>query len=128
MKSFFDAIRNGEQGFVIRNSVYVPFHCHLLSIWIGKELSRLSTPDLIVDFTDQEAIAIREESTYTNFVFRKWGDLSKEFGHHKGHVILHAAEKGADIFNPENQHYIRLTFRDRSRDVFIEIIDDPLSL
>ncbi len=47
MKSFIAAVRNGEKGFVIKNSVFLPFHCKGITIWIGKEMSLLSTPDQI---------------------------------------------------------------------------------
>ncbi|NTV93392.1 MAG: hypothetical protein HGA72_09080 [Chlorobiaceae bacterium] len=128
MKSFVQAIQNEEQGFVIKNSVFLPFHCEILSIWIGKEMSLLSSPDLVTDLADTEIIGIREGETYTNLVFRKWGDLAKELGNHKGHIILRAAEKGSDIFKIENLHYIRIRFNDSKRDISFEIIDDPYNL
>jgi hypothetical protein len=128
MKSYISAIRNGAEGFVIRNSVFLPFHCEIISIWIGKEMSLISTPDLITDLADIEAIGIREGEFYTNLVFRKWNDLPKELGHHKGHVILHASEKGADIFKIENLHYIKVCFHAQRRKVSFEIVDDPFQL
>ncbi|NTW64448.1 MAG: hypothetical protein HGA46_10345 [Chlorobiaceae bacterium] len=128
MKSFVQAIQNEQQGFVIKNSVFLPFHCEILSIWIGKEMSLLSSPDLVTDLADTEIICIREGETYTNLVFRKWGDLAKELGNHKGHIILRAAEKGSDIFKIENLHYIRIRFNDSKRDISFEIIDDPYNL
>lgn len=128
MKSFITAIRNGESGFAVRNSLFLPFHCDIISIWIGKEMSLLAVPDLIADLADTETIGIREGQTYTNLVFRKWGDLAKELGHNKGHVILHAAEKGNDIFRSENLHYIRIGFHDHERKLFLEIVNDPFQL
>ncbi|MCX6177803.1 MAG: hypothetical protein NT163_00220, partial [Chlorobiales bacterium] len=107
MKSFITAINNSEHGFFIKNSVFLPFHCEIISIWIGKEMSLLSTPDVITDLDDRNVLSIREGESYTNLVFRKWNDLSKELGHHSGHIILHATEKGADIFSKKNLHYIR---------------------
>jgi len=128
MKSFVNASKNGETGFVIRNSLFLPFHCELLSIWIGKEMSLLSAPDLITDISNPEILGIRETESFTNLVFRKWGDLAKELGHEKGHIILHAAEKGADVFGSGNLHYIRIAFCDRQKAVCFEIIDNPYEL
>jgi hypothetical protein len=128
MKSFTDAVKSGRKGLVIRNSVFLPFHCELLSIWVGKEMSLISAPDLISDLTDCGQVALRVGESYTNIVLKKWGDLAKELGHHKGHIILHAAEKGADIFLPENLHYIRIGFVDHGKEVSLEIIDNPFEL
>jgi len=128
MKSFIAAINNGEEGFYVHNSVFLPFHCEIISIWIGKEMSLLSVPDLIADLTDAETIGIREGASYTNVVFRKRGDLVRELGHHKGHIIIHAAEKGADIFKSENRRYIKIRFRDHQKELMFEIIDDPFDL
>ena len=128
MKSFTTAVRNGETGFAVYNSVFLPFHCEIMSIWIGKEMSLLSVPDEIVDLGDSEVIGIREGEFYTNFVFRKWGDLSKELGHHKGHIILHAVEKGEDMFKAENRHYIKIGFHDHLKELSLEIVNDPFQL
>ena len=128
MKSFLTAINNGEHGFVIKNSVFLPFHCEIISIWIGKEMSFISTPDIITDLGDSAALQIREGESYTNLVFRKWNDLSKELGHHSGHIILHAAEKGANIFSKENLHYIRIGVHDHTKELSLEIIDNPFDL
>ncbi len=128
MKSFIAAIKNEEKGFVIKNSVFLPFHCEIITIWIGKEMSLLSAPDLITDVTDAEVLGVREGDFYTNLVFRKWNDLSKELGHNKGHIILRAAEKGADIFKVENLHYIRIGFQDHKKELSFEIIDNPYDL
>ena len=59
MKSFIAAVRNGEKGFVIKNSVFLPFHCEILTIWIGKEMPLLSTPDQITDLCESELIGVR---------------------------------------------------------------------
>ena len=128
MKSFLAAVKNGELGFVIKNSLFLPFHCEIITIWIGKEMSLLSTPDLIADLCDPDVLAMREGDSYTNLVFRKRSDLHKELGHHKGHFILRAAEKGGDIFNKENLHYIRMRFVDHNNQISFEIIDDPFDL
>ncbi len=128
MKSFIAAIKAEEKGFVIKNSVFLPFHCEIITIWLGKEMSLLSTPDLITDLTDAEVLGIREGDFYTNLVFRERSDLAKELGHHKGHVILRAAEKGADIFQPENLHYIRIGFHDHQKELSLELIDNPHDL
>ncbi len=128
MKSFIAAINAEEKGFVIKNSVFLPFHCEIITIWIGKEMSLLSTPDLITDLTDAEVLGVREGDFYTNLVFRKWSDLAKELGHHKGHIILRAAEKGADIFKVENLHYVRIGFLDHKKELSLEIIDNPYDL
>jgi hypothetical protein len=128
MKSFIDAINAEEKGFVIKNSVFLPFHCEIITIWLGKEMSLLSTPNLITDLTDGEVLGVREGEFYTNLVFRKWSDLRKELGHHKGHIILRAAEKGVDIFRLENLHYIRISFHDHLKNLSFEIIDNPYDL
>ncbi len=128
MKSFTTAIANGEEGFSIHNSVYLPFHCEIVSIWIGKEMSLLTVPDMIVDLGDTEVIGIREGEGYTNLVFRKWGDLIRELGHHKGHIILHAAEKGDDIFRSDNLHYIRIGFHAHRQVLTFDIVNDPFRL
>ncbi len=128
MKSFIAAINAEEKGFVIKNSVFLPFHCEIITIWIGKEMSLLSTPDLITDLTDAEVLGVREGDFYTNLVFRKWSDLAKELGHHKGHIILRAAEKGADLFKVENLHYVRIGFLDHKKELSLEIIDNPYDL
>ena len=128
MKGFVQAIQDGENGLVFRNSIFVPFHLELLSVWIGKEMSLLAVPDLLTDFCDGNAqIAVREGDRYTNLVFRKFGDLPKELGRSKGHIILHAAEKGSDIFDEENRHYIKVGFTDRHILDF-ELVDDPFYL
>jgi hypothetical protein len=128
MKSFITAIKNSETGFVIKNSIFLPFHCEIITIWLGKEMSLLSTPDLITDITDADVLGVREGDYYTNLVFRKRSDLVKELGHHKGHIILRAAEKGADIFQTENLHYIRIGFQDHQKELSLEIIDNPYDL
>jgi hypothetical protein len=128
MKSFITSIGNGETGFAVHNSVYLPFHCEIISIWIGKEMSLLSVPDEIVDLGDAEVIGVREGESYTNLVFRKRGDLAKELGNHKGHIILHAAEKGEDIFKAENLHYIKTGFHDHQKRLSFEIVSDPFEL
>lgn len=128
MKSFAAAIRNGETGFAVHNSLFLPFHCEIINIWIGKEMSLLSVPDEIVDLLDAEVIGIREGESYTNLVFRKRGDLAKELGNHKGHIILHATEKGEDIFKAENRHYIKIGFHDHQKELVFEIVNDPFQL
>jgi hypothetical protein len=128
MKSFITAINNGEHGFFVKNSVFLPFHCEIISIWIGKEMSLLSTPDVITDLDDHNVLSIRERESYTNLVFRKWNDLYKELGHHSGHIILHAAEKGVDIFSKKNLHYIRIGVHDHTKELSLEIIDNPFDL
>ncbi|MBM3162057.1 MAG: hypothetical protein FJZ79_01730 [Chlorobi bacterium] len=129
-KHFTDAIRNGENGFYIRNSLFLPFHFELLSVWLGKEMSLLSSPEIIADIGNPELLSLREGSGYTNLVFRKWGDLGRELGNHKGHIILFVAEKGADIFRRENLHYIKVCFRDTEthRRVVLELVDNPFYL
>lgn len=128
MRSFVDAIRKKERGYITGNSVYLPFHCEIIRIWIGKEMSLLSTPEVIVDFCDAGDIGMREGRFYTNLVFRKWRDLQRELGHHKGHIIINAAEKGADLFRSENLHYIRISFKDDRKELEFELIDNPFDL
>jgi hypothetical protein len=90
MKSFSVALSKGEEGFAVHYSVCLPFHCEIIGIRIGKEMSLLSVPDRIIDPGDPEVIGIREGESCTNLVFRKWGDLAKEPGCHKGHIILYS--------------------------------------
>jgi len=128
MKGFVQAIQDGETGMVFRNSVFLPFHLELLSVWIGKEMSLLAVPDLLTDLCQGNGqIAVREGDHYTNIVFRKISDLRKEIGGSKGHVILHAGEKDADIFQEENRHYIKIFLTDKHVIEF-ELIEDPFYL
>jgi hypothetical protein len=128
-RSIKSAIDNKQQGFVVLNSVFLPFHFELISAWIGKEMSLLAKPDMQVDFCQERgSVGVREGETYTNLVFRDHKDLKKEFGHYKGHIVLTVTEKGADIFNPENRHFLQLGFHDDTNTVFIELIDDPFEL
>jgi hypothetical protein len=128
MKSFVDAVGKKEQGFFVRNSIFLPFHFEVISIWIGKEMSLLSAPEILVDFCDAGDVGIREGISYTNLVFRKWKDIKRELGHHSGHIIIHAAEKGADLFRNENLHYIRISFKDNRKELDFELIDNPFDL
>ncbi|MGB0130282.1 hypothetical protein [Chlorobium sp.] len=128
MKRFTEAISNGEKGFYLGNSVFFPFHFDLVSIWIGKEMSLLSSPEIITDLSDPATLGVREGESFTNLVFRKWSDLGRELGHHKGHIVLHAAEKGSDIFRPENLHYIQACFQHKHKDIAFNIIKDPFEL
>ncbi len=128
MKGFVNAIQEGVTGMLFRNSLFVPFHLELLTVWVGKEMSLLAVPDLITDLTEGNgAVALREGDTYTNLVFRKSGDMRKELGHEKGHIILHAAEKGCDIFDKDNLHYIKVHFSNKHLVTF-ELIEDPYYL
>lgn len=128
MKGFVKAIQDGETGMVFRNSLFLPFHLEVLTIWIGKEMSLLAAPDLITDLTEGNGqVATRQGAAYTNLVFRKSGDLRKELGHEKGHIVLHAAEKGEDIFKEENLHYIKVCFANKHLITF-ELIEDPFYL
>jgi hypothetical protein len=61
MKSFVEATGRKEKGLVIMNSIFLPFHCEIISIWLGKEMSRLSVPELIVDFCDHGDIGVRKD-------------------------------------------------------------------
>ncbi|WP_294347973.1 hypothetical protein [Prosthecochloris sp.] len=128
MKGFVQSIHDGEKGMIFRNSVYLPFHLELLSVWIGKEMSLLAVPDLLTDFSEGNGhLAVREGEQYTNLVFKKGGDLRKELGRSKGHIILQAAEKGANIFDEENRHYIKVCFSNRHTLDF-ELVEDPFYL
>ncbi|ASQ89920.1 hypothetical protein CHL67_02385 [Prosthecochloris sp. GSB1] len=128
MKGFVRAIQDGETGMVFRNAIYLPFHLEILSVWMGKEMSLLAVPELLTDLTEGNGlIGLREGEWYTNIVFRRSGDLRKELGHEKGHIILHAAEKGSDLFREENRHYIRIGFSDKHLLRF-ELVEDPFYL
>jgi hypothetical protein len=129
MNGFIDPIRDGRTGLVFSNSLYLPFHLEILSIWIGKEMSLLANPEVIVDLGEESHDVVqRDGTTYTNLVFRRYRDLAHEFGNGKGHVILYAAEKGSDIFKPENRHYIRISFQRPHKEITFEIIEDPFQL
>lgn len=128
-KTIRSAIESEAKGFVLQNSVYLPCHFELISAWVGKEMSLLARPELLVDFTGEKPdVGLREGESYTNLVFRHHKDLSKEFGHYKGHIILSVTEKGADIFSDEQRHYLKLGFHDDTDQVYMELIDDPFKL
>ena len=127
--SMLETIKAGKSGFVRKNSIFLPFHFELISVWVGKEMSLLASPDQYVDFCSCEGeVGIRTGETYTNLTFRQHKDLVKEFGHYKGHVVLNCAEKGADIFAKDQRHFVKLGFLDDSETVTIELIDDPFDL
>ncbi len=126
IKSVIDA---KQTGFLIKNSIFLPFHLELLSVWIGKDMSLLSKPDLITDFSYKKGeIFIREGESYTNLIFVNHGDLRREYGNYKGHVILYCTEKGDDIFDETRRHYIKLSVHDDTNAVFMELVDDPFEL
>lgn len=128
-KSLVEAIKAGKTGFVRKNSVYVPFHFELISVWLGKEMSLLASPDHYVDFGSFDSdVSIRTGETYTNLIFRQHKDLMKELGHYKGHLVLNVTEKGADIFQADQRHFVRMRFLDDSDVVSMELIDDPFDL
>jgi hypothetical protein len=129
MNGFSEAISNGRTGLVLGNSVFLPFHLELLSIWIGKDMSLLASPEFIVDLCEGSAdVSLREGASYTNIVFRRYHDLVHEFGSGKGHVVLHATEKGADVFIPQNRHYIRIGFVKHHKEITFEHFKDPFEL
>ena len=128
MKGFVQAIKDGEEGMIFRDSVFLPFHLEILSVWVGKEMSLLAVPDVYTDFCEGNGrLAVREGAAYTNLVFRKGGDIRKELGRCKGHIIIQAAEKGSDIFDAENRHYIRVCFTNKHTLEF-ELVEDPFYL
>lgn len=128
-RSIQEAIDAKQSGLVIKNSVFLPCHFELLSIWIGKDMSLLSKPDHITDFSHKNSdIFLREGETYTNLIFLKHGELKKEYGNYKGHIILFCAEKGDDIFDESLRHYIKLSLHDDSDEVYMELIDNPFEL
>jgi len=129
MAGFFEAIAQGRKGLVFGNSLYLPFQLDLLTIWVGKEMSMISSPQVIVDLCPGSGdVAIREEGNWTNIVLRGHGDLVRELGNGKGHVILYAVEKGRDPFVQEHRHYVRVSFTMHTKEISLEIIDDPLQL
>ena len=128
-KTIRQAIEAGDKGLLIKNSIFLPFHIELLSVWVGKDMSLVSRPDLFTDFSEKKGdIHIREGESYTNLVFASHKELKKEYGHYKGHIILFGAEKGADIFDENRRHYIKLSFHDDTNNVYMELIDDPFDL
>ena len=128
-KSIKSATSSQANGFLIKNSIFLPFHFELLSVWVGKDMSLVSRPDVYTNFCDHGAeVQIREGETYTNLVFPKHKELKKEYGHYKGHIILFVSEKGADIFDATQRHYIKLSFHDDTENVYVELIDDPFDL
>jgi hypothetical protein len=128
-KTFRQAIESEETGFLIKNSIFLPFHFELLSVWIGKDMSLVSKHDLITDFSEGNSdVHIRESDSFTNLVFVAHKDLKREYGHYKGHIILYCTEKGSDVFDINNRHYIKLSFHDDTNKVYLETIDDPFYL
>lgn len=129
IKTIRQSIEAGDKGFLVKNSIFLPFHFELISIWIGKDMSLVSRPDILTDFSDNNGeLYVREGESYTNLIFPHHKELKKEYGHYKGHVIINCTEKGADIFNKDNRHYIKLSFHDDTNNVYMEMTDDPLSL
>jgi hypothetical protein len=129
MNGFVDTIRQGRKGLVFGNSLYLPFRLDLMSIWVGKEMSLLSSPEVIFDLCEgSRDVAIREEDAWTNIVLRRHGDLGRDLGNGKGHVILYATEKGGDLFIQEQRHYVRVSFATQGKELSFEIIDDPFRL
>lgn len=99
------------------------------SIWVGKEMSLLSSPEVIRDLCEgSREVAIREEDAWTNMVLRRHGDHARDLGNGKGHVILYGAEKGGDLFMQEQRHYIRICFASQAKEISFEIINDPFQL
>jgi len=128
-KTIRQAIDNGDKGLLIKNSIFLPFHLELLSVWIGKDMSLVSKPDLFTDFSENKGdVLIREGAEYTNLVFGNHKELKKEYGHYKGHIILLGSEKGGDIFAKDQRHYVKLSFHDDTNNVYMELIDDPFDL
>ena len=128
-KTIHQAIEAKETGLLIKNSIFLPFHIELLSVWIGKDMSMISKPDLLTDFTERNGdVHIRESESYTNLIFVSHKDLKREYGHYKGHIILYCTNKGADIFDNSHRHYIKLSFHDDTNVVYMELTDDPFSL
>ncbi|MBT3228887.1 MAG: hypothetical protein HOD43_14550 [Candidatus Marinimicrobia bacterium] len=118
-----------QKGFLIKNSIFLPFHLELLSVWIGKDMSLVSKPDVITDFSDKKGdLHIREGENYTNLIFVNHKELKREYGNYKGHIILFCTEKGDDIFDKTRRHYIKLSFHDDTNNVYMELIDDPFEL
>lgn len=128
-KTIRQAIEAGDNGLLIKNSIFLPFHLELLSVWVGKDMSLISKPDVLTDFSNTKGeLHIREGESYTNLIFLQHKELKKEYGHYKGHIILHCTEKGADIFDENRRHYVKLSFHDDTNNVYMELIDDPFAL
>ncbi|MCF7808960.1 MAG: hypothetical protein K9M49_09125 [Candidatus Marinimicrobia bacterium] len=127
--AFKEAIEAEKKGLLIKNSIFLPFHMELLSIWAGKEMSLLSKPDIITDFSHEKGdVFLREGESYTNLIFTQHSELKKDYGHKKGHIILYGTEKGADIFDRDQRHYVKLWFHHDKDDIDLELIDDPFDL
>jgi len=128
-RSIQSAIDTHLKGFVRFNSVFLPCHFELLSVWVGKEMSLLAKPDVLVDFVGEKAhVGIREGTSFTNLVFRQHKELNRELGRYKGHVVLQVVEKGGDVFDPAARHFLKLGFHDDEDEVSLELIDDPFNL
>lgn len=128
-QTMVETIKSGATGLVYKNSVFLPFHFELLSIWVGKEMSLLASPEHYVDFCGCDGdVGIRTGETYTNLIFRQYKDLVKDFSRNRGHVILKCTEKGADIFNKANRHFVKIGFEEDPIRVSMELIDDPFDL
>jgi len=128
-RTFKNAMDTGLTGFLVKNSIFLPFHLELLSVWVGKDMSLVSKPDVITDFGSKKSeIHIREGESYTNLVFLTHKELKREYGNYKGHIILFCTEKGDDVFDESQRHYIKLSFHDDTNNVYLELIDDPFEL
>lgn len=128
-KTIKQIIDSKKNGFLIKNSIFLPFQFELLSVWIGKDMSMLSKPDLLTDFTEKNGdVHIRTGEYFTNMIFVNHKDLKHDYGNYKGHIVLFCTEKNADIFDETQRHYIKLSFHDDTDNIYIEMIDDPFYL
>lgn len=128
-RKMVETINAGSTGLVFKNSVFLPFHFELISVWVGKEMSFLASPEHYVDFCGCDGdVGIRTGETYTNLIFREYKDLVHEFSKNRGHVVLYCTEKGADLFQKDARHYVKIGFEENSRQTSLELIDDPFDL
>ena len=120
-----EALAETKQGFVYGNKILLPFRMHLLGIWIGHDMSFISSPDKYVDFLPgSREIGYKEYDSFTEIVFRKHHNLSKEFGKHKGHVTLFCCESKSDPFTTSDHLYVKLCFRDDTNGVKLQLSDE----
>lgn len=116
-----EALKAGKKAYTVGHRLILPFHCEFISMTIGLSLSTLSSPDVITDFsmTDKQ-VTLEEGDYFTDVYFSDYRNLSKEFGRHKGHIILVCCELHDDLFNEANHIRLKLAFRDDSRFVSIK--------
>ncbi|MCB0832395.1 MAG: hypothetical protein KDC45_02925 [Bacteroidetes bacterium] len=117
-------LESGKKALTFGNRLILPFHCRFISITVGLGMSTLSEPDIYHDFSsDDRDLIVEVDDLYTSVYFLTKNNLRKEFGQHKGGVMITYCEQADDIFEVSNHKRIRLKFRDDVPQVSFEQVD-----